>query len=84
MRSMLGKNFSKQHIEIFSQETGFDISCKLSPVETICMKCQILFPGKYKKKYHPISCLLNQRVVKVKVVRNTSTGDQCLPPHTSK
>ena len=26
-----------------SQETGFDISCKLSPMETICMKCQILF-----------------------------------------
>ena len=34
-----------------------DISCNLSPVETICMKCQILFPRKniYKKK-----CLLNQ------------------------
>ena len=24
----------------FSQKTGFDISCKLSPNETICMKCQ--------------------------------------------
>ena len=33
----------------FSQKTGFDISCKLSPVETICMKYQILFSGKYKK-----------------------------------
>ena len=29
----------------FSQKTGFDISCKLSPQETICMKCQILFFG---------------------------------------
>ena len=27
----------------------FDISSKLSPMETICMKCQILFFGKNKK-----------------------------------
>ena len=52
--STLGKKFSGQHFEIFvcfsdfSQKTGFAISCKLSPVETICMKCQILFPGKKK------------------------------------
>ena len=44
----------------FSQKTGFDISCKLSPfhcnlhemsnllVETICMKYQNLFSGKNK------------------------------------
>ena len=25
------------------------MSCKLSPLETICMKCLILFPGKNKK-----------------------------------
>ena len=31
---------------IFSQKIGFDLSCKLSPEETICMKCQILFSGK--------------------------------------
>ena len=37
-------------------KTGFDISCKLSPVETICTKCQILFSGKNKKKISPI-CL---------------------------
>ena len=30
----------------FSEKTGFDISFKLSPVETIYMKCQILFSGK--------------------------------------
>ena len=30
---------------LFFQKTGFDISCKLSPLETICMKCQILFSG---------------------------------------
>ena len=32
-----------------SQKTGFDISCKLSPLETVCMKCQNLFSGKNKK-----------------------------------
>ena len=48
MLSILGKIITRLHIEIsfsFSQKTGFDISCKLSPVETICMKCQILFSG---------------------------------------
>ena len=36
----------------FSQKAGFDISCKLSPVETICMKCQNLFSRESKKKKH--------------------------------
>ena len=31
-------------------QIGFEISCKLSPMETICMKCQILFSGENKKK----------------------------------
>ena len=39
-----------QYFSYFSQKTEFDMSCKLSPVETICMKCQILFSGKKKKK----------------------------------
>ena len=29
----------RQTDDIFSQEIGFDILCKLSPKETICMKC---------------------------------------------
>ena len=29
----------------FIFKTGFDISWKLSPMKTICMKCQILFSG---------------------------------------
>ena len=29
----------------FSQKIDFDISCKLSPAETICIKCQSLFSG---------------------------------------
>ena len=49
--SMLGKIFSRRYFEIFflfSQKTDFDISCKLSPMETLCMKCQILFSEKKK------------------------------------
>ena len=30
------------YIYIYLQKTGFDISCKLSPLETICMECQNL------------------------------------------
>ena len=30
----------------FFQKTGFGSSCKLSPLETICMKCQNMFSGK--------------------------------------
>ena len=50
-----------------SQKTGFDISCKLSPVETFCMKCPILFSGKKKKNIINLSSAENaQRVEKVK------------------
>ena len=41
-----------KYFSYFSQKTGSDILCKLSPLETICMKCQNLFSGKNKKKYH--------------------------------
>ena len=34
---------------VFSQKTGFDISCILSPNETIFMKYQNLFSGSIKK-----------------------------------
>ena len=36
-------------IFLFFKKTGYDISCKLSPVETICIKCQNLFSKKNKK-----------------------------------
>ena len=39
----------------FPQKTRLDISCKLSPMETICMKFQILFTGKHKKKFTNLS-----------------------------
>ena len=38
--------FPENRIWYFMQ---IDISCKLSPLETVCMKCQILFSGKNKK-----------------------------------
>ena len=49
---MLGKKFSR-YFETFCfispRKWNFDVSCKLSPKETFCMKCQILLYGKYKK-----------------------------------
>ena len=41
----------KQIFCSFSQKTAFDILCKLSPMKTICMKCQNQFSGRNKKKY---------------------------------
>ena len=41
---------SKQFSYLF-KKIGFDISCKLSPEETVCMKCQSLFSGKKWEKY---------------------------------
>ena len=38
-----------------SKKTGLDISCKLSLMETICMKCQILFFWKNKKNITNLS-----------------------------
>ena len=47
------------------RKTGFDISCKLSPLETICMKYQILFSGKNKKNIINLSVKFTRRVLKV-------------------
>ena len=41
-----GKLFQQTHFDIFFlffPRIGSDSSCKLSPQETICMKCQVLF-----------------------------------------
>ena len=46
---------------------GFDISCKISPEETICMKCQSLFSGKNKIDFVCLwSAELTQRLAMVK------------------
>ena len=50
---LLGKKEERRiqkYFSYFSRTIGFDISCKLYPLETIRMKCQILFYGKNKKK----------------------------------
>ena len=60
--STLGKIFSRRQTEIYfilSQKTGFDISCDVSLMEIICMKCQNLFSGKNKTKISLTSRLLN-------------------------
>ena len=39
---------SRQHTDdkfCIYQEIGFENLCKLSPLEKICIKCQVLFPG---------------------------------------
>ena len=46
MLSTLDKIFSRPYLKyffLFFLENGFDIACKLSPLETICMKFQNLF-----------------------------------------
>ena len=72
--SILGKNFSRWlfwniffFIFYFSQKTDFELSCKLSPMEEVCMKCQILFSGKKKTYINLSSAELVQRVIKVKI-----------------
>ena len=73
MLQTLGKIFSRRHFEIFFlffQKTEFDISCKLSLLKTICMKCQNLFSGKNKKdSINLLSPELARRVVKVKMIK---------------
>ena len=49
---MVGKNSADdilKYLSDFIQKTGFDISCKLSPMETMCMKCQNIISRKYEK-----------------------------------
>ena len=53
----------------FPRKTGFDISFKLSPLGTICMRCQILSSGKNKKNITNLSSVeLSQRMVMVKYI----------------
>ena len=61
---ILADNILK-YFSYFSQTTGFGISCKLSPMETIRMKCQILFSGENKKNISLSSYELSLRVVMV-------------------
>ena len=47
----------------FSQKTGTNISCTLSLMETICMKCQYLFWGKNQKKTTKMSAEILHRLL---------------------
>ena len=71
MLSTLGKKFSRRHFEIFFlffQKIGFGISYKLSPLETVCLKCQSLFTWKNKKNViNLLSADFAQGVVKPRV-----------------
>ena len=58
-----GQCFKILSVSYFFQKAGFYVSCKLSPLEKICMKCQILFLGKIRRvsvchllnvKVHPV------------------------------
>ena len=75
--STLDKSFSRWHFEIFlfsyfSQETRLDISCQLSPLETIWMKYQILFSVQNKKNIiNLLSAEFAPTVVKVMVPGKT-------------
>ena len=44
------------YFSYFSQKIRFDISCKLSPKETICMKCQFLFSQKIRIIFQNAIC----------------------------
>ena len=68
----LGKNFNRRHFKIFFlffQKIGFHTSCKFSPLETICMKCQSLFSGENNKKNNISlsSAEFAQREIKVNI-----------------
>ena len=44
-----------KYFSSFSQKIGFDILCKLSPMETVCVKCQNLFSRQNKKNITNLS-----------------------------
>ena len=51
----LRQNFQQTAVFLSFPETGFGVSCKLSLMETICMKCQLLFSGENKKNITNLS-----------------------------
>ena len=70
---------SLKYFSNFSQETGFDILCKLSPQESICIKCQIMFYLKKKKEKTTINLSSDEYAhrVKVKVFHFLYNLNQC-------
>ena len=62
-----------KYFSYFTQKTGLTIHVNcLHLLETICMKCQILFSGKNKKKYHQfVITELTKRMVKINFFTKT-------------
>ena len=63
-RRQMDDIFLSFFLYFFFQKIGFDISCKLSPKETICMKCQSIFLKIIRKIFQnvvrlPTFCLLS-------------------------
>ena len=57
----------KDHVNClpyFFQKTGFDLTCKLSPLETICMQAQILFSGENSVKLSSADFVQREMTVK--------------------
>ena len=64
---------------IFAGKIAIDISCKLSPYETICMTCQILFPGKKKSHEYLSSAEFAHTVLKfIKIICNQSSSKRSM------
>ena len=75
MFNMLGKNFSRQHFEIFFIENRL---WHFMQTVSVCMKCQNTFSWKNKKNTISLSSSeLAQRLMKVKPIRGDSNSMQC-------
>ena len=63
----LYQSMGKYNFSYYSQKKKrFDISCKMSPYETICMKCQFIFRGKIRKLFQNVVCWFFPSVLSVK------------------
>ena len=62
--SGLIQQMTNWYLSQFYQKSGYDSSCKLSPLETICMKCQILFSWKNKKNISNCRLLMSHAMRK--------------------
>ena len=72
-----------RYFSYFSQKTWLDISCKLSPLETICTKCHILFCGKNMKNISAF-CLLKILPCMLRNNKSTLAGHLVSPREREK
>ena len=96
VNTLWAKSVDNKLISFLSQSTGFPFSCKLSPLESTCMKCQSpfsalqttcmncqsLFSGKNKK--HVFICHLLKilpRVLIYDINLHQNLSDACVMQH---